>query len=340
MPHDATDLMQRAERVLVSATFGKVALSTVREYRRVAERIDGERLAAGSAWSGPTQEIESRNSIAVRRAAWCRRAHVEVAAAIRDIRERRVAVDVAVDRLAVWVPEAERTPSLPRGDITVLRGRRPTSARPIRSKRGGLKQLPEDWMGQLWHAAVGDQHRHLDALAVLLVTGCRPAEAAWGVGVRRVATGLEVGITGAKCREGAGQPWRRLTVSDDADGPAAHLLSLADAAGGVVEVHTTASPAALSMAVTRLGQDLGYQRRISAYDLRHQRCADARAAFGGDIERVSAWLGHSSTETARHYARPIGGGCRGARPLAVSTALPVQHRSHAAGPYAEAVCEL
>ncbi len=133
---------------------------------------------------------------------------------------------------------------------------------------------------------------------------------------RRVDGSLEIAIVGAKVNENAGQPWRRLVVADDLDGPVAHLLHLADAVpDGVAMVCPDASPAALSMAVTRLGAECGFTRRLSAYDLRHQRCADARAAFGQDIEKVSAWLGHSGTETARHYARSSGG-CRGARPLA------------------------
>ncbi|MGI4794444.1 MAG: hypothetical protein ACRYG8_10290 [Janthinobacterium lividum] len=341
MRQDAQELVQRAGAILAAATFGTIARSTATEYRAVADRLGGERTAAGSTWQGPTAGIESRNSAAVRRAAWARRSVVEVAGALDDLRQRRVSVDVAVDHLASWVPEAERCPPLPRGDVDALHRGPSSKVRPIRSKRGGLRELPPDWLQQLWGAAVDAGHRHLNGIAVLLTTGCRPAEVAWGVAVRRVDAGIEVAIAGAKVTETAGQAWRRLTVADDVNGPVAHLLRLADAApDGVARVGAGCSPAALSMAVTKLGEGLGMARRICAYDVRHQRCADARVAFSGDIQQVSAWLGHSGTETSRHYGRLPGGGCRGATPVAVSTAVPVIRRErtlraqpdHASGP--------
>ncbi|MGI4798268.1 MAG: hypothetical protein ACRYG8_30335 [Janthinobacterium lividum] len=152
----------------------------------------------------------------------------------------------------------------------------------------------------------------------------------------RVAAGIEVAIAGAKVTETAGQAWRRLTVADDVDGPAAHLLMLADAAeGGVARVGAGCSPAALSMAITALGKGLGFMRRISAYDVRHQRCADARIVFAGDLELVSAWLGHAGTDTSRRYGRLPGGGCRGARPVAVEVAVPVMRRDRTVLPAAK-----
>ncbi len=330
MRHDAQELLQRAAAVVENAKFGPIAHSTVAEYRAVADRLVAERTATGEAWQGPTAGIESRNSAAVRRAAWSRRAVVEVAAALRDIREHRVTAEQCADRLAIWVPEAERCPPLPRGDISALHRAPGPKPRPVHSKKAGLRELPQDWMQQLWRAADDDDHRHLSGLAILLTSGCRPAEACYGVAVRRVAEGLEVSVVGAKVREGAGQMWRRLTVADDGEGPAAHLLRLADAAsGGVARVKADCSPAGLSMAVAALGRALGLPRPISAYDIRHQRCADARVAFGGDVEQVAAWLGHSGCETARYYGRLPGGGCRGARPVSVATAAPVVRRERA-----------
>ena len=148
--------------------------------------------------------------------------------------------------------------------------------------------------------------------------------------------GLEVSVVGAKVREDGGQVWRKLTVADDIDGPAAHLLALADAApDGVAWVGAGCSPAAISMAVAARGREVGLPRAISAYDIGHQRCADARSVFDGDIERVAAWLGHSGTETSRHYGRLPGCGCRGARPVSVATAAPVVRRERGRAPVAQ-----
>lgn len=327
MRHDASELIERSAYVLENAVFGSICRTSAEDYRRISDRLIVERSAAGSSWAGPTAGTESRNTSAVRRAAWCRRTHHEVASALDDLRQRRVAPEAAIDRLALWVPAAEECPPLPRGDVTALRGKPGPKHRTVRSKKAGLRELPSNWMQQIWQAAADANHRHLDGLAILLVTGCRPVEASWGVAVRRVAEGVEVSVVGAKTREGAGQAWRRLAVADDRDSPASHLLRLADAApDGVAWVSSGCSPAAISMAVAALGRSVGLPRVISAYDIRHQRCADARISFGGDVEMVAAWLGHSGTETARHYGRLHGGGCRGARPVSVVSAAPVVRR--------------
>ncbi|WP_419729619.1 hypothetical protein [Lichenicola sp.] len=325
--NDAHDLLRRAASVLASAQFGPLRRSTALEYRTVAARLVIERSAAGSGWAGPTAGIENGNSSSVRRAAWCRRCHVEVASALQDLRLRTGTVADAVERIALWVPEAERWPPLPRGDIALLhRGPSPRT-RNAKSKRRHLHELPHAWLQQLWDAAADGQHRHLNILAVILATGCRPLEACWGVAVRRTDAGIEILIAGAKVSPGAGQAWRRLTVADDGNGPTGHLLQMADASvGNLVRLSAGCSPAAASMAVTALGQALGFPRRISAYDIRHQRCADVRATFVGNQALVAGWLGHAGTGTSRHYAVATTGGCRGARPVAVETSAPVAVR--------------
>ena len=64
-----------------------------------------------------------------------------------------------------------------------------------------------------------------------------------------------------------------------------HLLRMADAApGGEARVPASGTPAALSMAIRALGERLGAGRRLSAYDVGHQRCVDAWIAFQGDLE--------------------------------------------------------
>jgi hypothetical protein len=125
-------------------------------------------------------------------------------------------------------------------------------------------------------------------------------------------------------KEDAGQPWRRLTI-EVGDGPSRHLAELA--AVGVARVKAGCSPNSLSMGIADLGGELGLGRRVSAYDIRHQRCSDARIAFGGDREMVSVWLGHVGTETARFYSRlPRERGSSGAKPISAVAARPVRVR--------------
>ena len=324
------DVLTRAGAVLTNATFGRIGAATAVEYRAVAARLDAERLAAGAAWGGPCAGARSPATAAVRRAAWARRVHVEVASAFRDLREGRVDVPVAMGLLRTWVPLAEACrPSPVRDTDGLSRGRPPAgSVRPAPSKRAGLRSLPDDWLDTLWRAAVRRDCRHLDGVAVLLATGCRPSEACRGVAVRRVPGGVDVAVLGSKVTATAGQEWRHLTVALDDRGPMAHLAGLADAAGGVARVRPACTPNALSMAVADVAEDCLPGRRLSAYDVRHQRAADARNAFEGDMERLAAWLGHAGVETVRYYGRlPRSAGSRGARPLAAATANAVRRRA-------------
>ena len=335
MHGNAQDLLHRAHAVLAGAHFGKIGPATRREYGRLSRRIIAERTAAGADWAGPISETQSRSSNAVRRAAWTRRAHHEVAVALQDLTERRRPPEMVLEHLATWVPEAERTPTLPRPDIRATRGRTSgarssSSSLPSRrrSKKATLRELPPDWMTRIWRMAVTRQCRHLDALAVLLVTGGRPIEVARGVVVDRHAGGIEIALVTAKRRAGAKLGGRCLAVAGNDGGPADHLRRLLDATAGTRVRVRGQSAAGLSMMVTRLGATCDLPHRISAYDIRHQRCADARLEFGGDVERVAAWLGHSTTDTSQHYGRLTNGGCRGPKPVEVTTSMPIRYRSH------------
>ncbi|MFT8246476.1 hypothetical protein [Roseomonas sp. BN140053] len=320
-------LLERAVRVIRTADFGPIAANTDKEYRRVGRRILVAAYAAGPGWGGLESMTSSPGYLHALRSAWARWSHQRVAEAVRDLRERRVPVDVGLRRLAFWVPQAEAHPPRP-GRAMAGTGAPPTARirPPSRSKRGGIRMLPSTWMEDVWVAAAERGCRHLDAVAVLLVTGCRPAEvsADRGVIVRLVLGGLELKVTGAKVGEMNGQPWRRLTVAVEG-GAAEHLARLAGQGRGEAVVTASCTSNALSMAVTDLGEAAGLPQRLSAYDARHQRAADVRIAFGGDMERCAAWMGHSSDSSLRWYGRmPKSGGIRGARPLDVEVPRPVR----------------
>ena len=313
----AESLITRAVSCLSTATFGTLKRVTALEYARIASRTQAAREAAGGAWAGIDALGGAPATRASRRAAWARRTHQEVARALDDLRSRRAPVAQCLARLGSWVPEAEACPPCPEHVPT------PTGERkPVRngSKRYGLSSLPQDWLDQLWTAAATRGYRHLDALAVLLVTGCRPAEVCRGHDPACVTTAedgwLHVRLDGAKVTGNQGQPWRVLQVA--VDGPAAeHLHALGQAGRGRAHVQAACTPAALSMAIADLGEAAGLPHRVSAYDARHQRAADARAAFGGNPQMLAAWLGHSVTSTARHYGdrERTAGSTRGPCPL-------------------------
>ncbi len=323
-------VLERASAVLESAVFGSLVRSTAQEYRRIADRIQSARVAAGDAWTGIDGMPGAKSTAANARAAWARRSHMEVASAVSELQAKVVPVADALARLRSWLPEAESCRPCPAhapvggGDHgKVHRG----------SKRMGLRDLPPDWISQLWAAA--EDHRHKDAIAILIVTGCRPAEACYGTAVRVVDGDVEVALVGAKVTCEHGQPWRLLRVAVE-PGPAEHLADLVTAAGGTVRINPACRPAALSMAIAELGAAIHLPRRSSAYDIRHQRASDARCAFGGDMNLLAAWLGHSATSTARHYGRlPRAAGSRGPMPLDARAPREVRHRTRTPHPQAQ-----
>jgi integrase len=325
----AEDLITRAAACLAGARFGALARVTAIEYARIADRTQASRAAAGSGWAGIGGLGGAPATRASRRAAWSRRTHKELAAALDDLKARRAPATACLNRLRSWLPEAEACPPCPEHVPT------PTGAHAqVRngSKRWRLGQLPSNWLEQLWDAAVSRACKHTDALAVLICTGCRPCEVCNGVEVLSPEPGwLHIAIAGSKVDEAHGQPWRRLQVQASG-GPANHLVELAQAGQGRARVRADCSPAALSMAIADLGEACGFPQRVSAYDIRHARADDARAAFVGDITRLAAWLGHSVSSTARHYGsrRHDGAGHHGPAPLDAVGCRKVRRRVRAA----------
>ena len=289
---EAEDLIRRAGIALAAARFAPLARVTSLEYRRIAERTATAMTAAGDTWTGIGSLGGAPSTQASRRAAWSRGRTKKW----RPHWTGCVSVSSPSPRGWTCCGSGCRKQSQPRRAPSTVPAPGAGARRPLtRSKRHSLRSLPEDWLDQVWAAACAGENRHRDEIAILLVTGCRPSEAAWGVDVVAAGGDVVVAIAGAKLTEDHGQPWRRLRVTAAA-GPAAYLRDLAHRAGGVAHLRPSCSPAALSMAVADLGAACHLPGRISAYSIRHQRASDARAAFGGDLDRLAAWLGHFGRE--------------------------------------------
>jgi integrase len=330
---EISNLLTRAVRIVKAAKFGPISDDSAAKYASIAAHISTRMSACGDAWNGIDGLTRSRGYAYAIRAAWAREAHAQVARAIDDLRAQRCTVSVGVARLRLWVPEAESCPprpvltaderSAPGSWLSGLNAAGETPA-PSGSKRRGISRLPEDWLDRLWTAAEGRGCKHLDAVALLIVSGCRPAEAVLGSDVFLFGDALEVLVNGVKVTDKHGQPWRRLRVAI-AGGAAEHLAGLAKDRQSGFRVAAQCTPGALSMMITDLGTVAGLPGRLSAYDIRHQRSADVKAVL--TPEDVAAWLGHSALDTQRYYGRaPKAAGSRGPLPISVSAARPVSAR--------------
>lgn len=169
-----------------------------------------------------------------------------------------------------------------------------------KSKRGSLKGLPSDWRAQLFLSLKpSDQLK----AAVLILSGCRPAELKKGVFVRRDGDAFNFKIEGAKVSEltGAGQPERTLRIkAEPILGKAItdHLLEMISAHGDEMTIQDADPNRAFEKRLSRAGQKAGLYN-VSPYSLRHQFSADLK----GEVEpdQVSLALGHVSVKSRKHY---------------------------------------
>lgn len=168
------------------------------------------------------------------------------------------------------------------------------------SKRPRLRGLPADWRSQMFHGLSSQSTQHA-ALAILSITGARPAEFQLGIDVTLQESGaLEITIQGVKTHGGKyGQQVRVLTVAPMRI-EAHFLLQEVRFNGGKLLVTTSAKT--LMACVHRLSTKVFPRLRkgISPYVFRHQFAADLKAS-GMPMTDVSAALGHSVDYTKRYY---------------------------------------
>jgi integrase len=190
-------------------------------------------------------------------------------------------------------------------------------------KRRFTAALPRGWRDTIFNAIPPGNERLRDAIAVLHLSGCRPAELAKGVEVELVAgenvqeNMLVLRIEGSKV--GAikdqtgkvnqrGQPYRELLVR--IDGPSAIHLAERVKHLGIMEVRHHRK--AISSRIGELSKIIFPRKleRVSAYCFRHQFSADLKSA---DVERdtIATALGHLSDYSAGAYGRRTRGGKNG-----------------------------
>ena len=168
------------------------------------------------------------------------------------------------------------------------------------SKRASLKGLPSDWRAQLFLSLKpSDQLK----AAVLILSGCRPAELKMGVCVRRDGEAFNFKIQGAKVSEltCAGQPERMLRIKAvPILGKAIndHLLEIISAHGDEMTIQDADPNRAFEKRLSRAGQKAGLSK-VSPYSLRHQFSADLKGE--AEPDQVSLALGHVSVKSRKHY---------------------------------------
>ena len=222
----------------------------------------------------------------------------------------------------------------------------PARARARASKRHIVAKLPADWRARVFAAtdsgrAPSELRR---AVALLWLTGCRPAEIEKGLDVSILGQYIVVKISGAKCgvidngltQAQRGIETRILAISAGLNPAAEMLYSLATAAGGKMRVEYDS--VALSNKVSEAGKKALKKKGISPYCFRHAMGGDLKSCDGLDDAFRAQVMGHLSVESLAKYGRRRRGG-GGPSPVqrVRTTAAPHGERSTPSAPAPEAL---
>lgn len=217
-----------------------------------------------------------------------------------------------------------------------------------KAKKAALKNLPPNWREDLWQVASSPKWRESrpqlrPALAVLWLTGCRPAELASGVSIGMRRDVLAIEVRGAKLVDAGGrqrgQPTRqyvfKLNLPEASGDPALLFLrslvgaSTLDESGNhaVVVKHDADY---LYNCIVGLGKAAypAMRTRISPYVFRNQMGADLKADPDVSLEDAAKVMGHLSDYSIGKYGHVVYGkkGGRGrVKPVAVRADRPVRH---------------
>ncbi|WP_321891472.1 site-specific integrase [Burkholderia cenocepacia] len=212
-----------------------------------------------------------------------------------------------------------------------------------KAKKSALKLLPADWRESMWEMASSPEWRQsrpqlLPALAVLWLTGCRPAELEQGIELVARGNELVIQIIGAKCVDAGGrergQPTRYIGFRIDADSnPALRFLYAfvaKDAADGVRKRKIMHSKDYLYNSIVDLAKNTfpRLRTRISPYCFRHQTASDLKADPDVPLEHAAKLMGHLSDYSIGRYGHAVHGrkgrAGRVAAPF-VQAARPIKH---------------
>lgn len=263
--------------------------STIAEYSRVAARM-GEMHWHEYSMS---QQL-SRRSAVVARYAWRRGMAYRLLGLLSEI-DRELDRDkrrILRQTMVLYSQQLE-APQPIYHPASLSHGKR-------QSKRASLCGLPVDWRVLLLaRLKLADR---LTA-AVLILTGCRPAELRKGVRVRRVGVSLEFTIQGAKVSDltGAGQPERILLINAKAilgEEINELLLKKVSLEGDEMVIQDTCQNRAFEKRLSRAAKRAGLSG-ISAYSLRHQFSADLKGE--AEPDQVSLALGQVSRRSRKRY---------------------------------------
>jgi integrase len=209
-----------------------------------------------------------------------------------------------------------------------------TGAKRMGAKKGRIGALPQNWQTRILEAARQREKTYgatyAPALAVLEATGCRPAELAKGVKIRRTESGWEFTIEGVKIGKTGGVakqvergvPYRFIVVRSSTALWSKVLTEEARKRGDRFEIKTSSADT-IGTQMRRVAQsewpDLTSAQLPSPYSYRHRMARDMKTQKM-PAEDIAAALGHASCFSQKRYGRwRKGGGSEGPKRAAKSS---------------------
>jgi integrase len=245
----------------------------------------------------------SANSFYMMRPAICWQKKREILETLRQLSELDISSEMRVlKELITQLTYQKYTlgmlEQLKRADVLHATGGK---ERKPKSLRDDLSELPAGWQGKILERAQASD-LYADAVAMLVLTGCRPDELAQGITVYLDSEPAVIRIIGAKLGDSAGQPWREIEIPT-AKLPPHMLLCLRE--GHDVAYVKVDSTDALRQALYSYSRELwpgGIS--ISPYHMRHSM-AETLRENGWPAHEIAEVLGERSAATASHYGRKI-----------------------------------
>lgn len=191
-------------------------------------------------------------------------------------------------------------------------------ANPSKSKKHLVPKLPADWRQRVFAATETSRPASMlrKSVALLWITGCRPAEIEKGVSVYAQGQHLIVHITGAKVgiidngvtKSQRGIEGRKLKISANQNEASELLFKLANDAGGKILVKYDA--VALSNKVSEAAKKALKKKGngVSPYCYRHAMGSDLKSCDAIDDVTRAQVMGHLSVESLARYGRRRRGG--------------------------------
>lgn len=274
-----------------------ISNSTLKEYQRIVLRTKAKVLEGGYL---PGQNIVNPRTRSVERSAW-RWFFTGMIAKNKDNEEVSKFAAKMLVKMQIAADDAQQ-----QYRASIQRGIRHTTTTRRDTKRRSLVGLPNDWRDQM-SAFVRDKYPDaLSTLQVLSITGARPAELAYGVGMALNGGFAYFKIYGAKKGQwahgnDAGHESRLITFDD-----ALPALANLPFEAGMNTISKSRLDYVIRAACAALWPKRTGQKVLSAYSYRHAIAADLKAS-GLSPNDIAAFLGHRSENSQLFYGSRAAG---------------------------------